>query len=163
MMVTHSSCPPEQTLADFVLGRLADLRHGQIATHLAECDRCVAVLARLDAPSDCLRPIVETEREEPPPLLLERLRHIPQRKGTAYVLDADLPPVREGPATPPTDAYATPVEPKGEAAVPFAFRRPSESESGLGWLGRTCARVTAARAFHLLHAVLVLRHHVRVA
>jgi anti-sigma factor RsiW len=46
--MSRSDCPSQDTLADFVLGKLPDREAGSVAEHLDDCTDCEQKIDRLD-------------------------------------------------------------------------------------------------------------------
>jgi serine/threonine protein kinase/tetratricopeptide (TPR) repeat protein len=81
---TASACPDSEVLQRLVLGQLVDAEAGSLEEHLAQCDRCAAVLQSLQ-PSDALTQGLQEARNVAAELpegtlvkaLMQRLRGLP--------------------------------------------------------------------------------------
>ncbi|MEM7457522.1 MAG: serine/threonine-protein kinase, partial [Planctomycetota bacterium] len=58
MSIPLKHCPAEQTLSDYVMGKLEEPEHGQTETHVLECDACEDTLRGLSA-SDTLNRLTD--------------------------------------------------------------------------------------------------------
>jgi serine/threonine protein kinase/tetratricopeptide (TPR) repeat protein len=100
-MEPTSSCPDADALRRLLLGQVPEPEAGPLEEHLARCERCLALLPRLEAPDALVERLrggaavaADLPHGEAVEALMRRLRGL-----QAVTADPAVDPVREGPGT----------------------------------------------------------------